>query len=512
MPARAAIVLILCASWGSASGQCLLDHLVEDAGPSSGYSKALAVSEDYLIIGASNALDDEGAAFVYRQSGTDWVLDATLTAIDGISVQDFGQTVAADGIRVAVGAAFERSVHVFRRDPGGWVPEDVLVNDTPFLAHDYGKIVAIHGDRIVVGSPTPGTGRAFVYHRAGAEWELATVLEPPGGAMGDRFAHDVGIHGDSIIIGAPEGDSFTSLQAGEAYFFAFDGSDWTFDTIVAQSGVGNFGNFFGGTVSIHGDRAAVGEPEVDEDTGQVTIFTREGGIWLPIGEVLQASDGMEEENFGTAVALGEDHLIVGAHDAGGAGPGAGAVYLFTYVSDTWTEVAEIVPPAVDEGDNFGLLVDVTSGVAALAAATDESTGIGTGSVYVYAVDGEDCDGNGEPDYCDIAAGNTADDNLNGIPDLCEPGFVRGDANGDGTFAGLADGQFILEYGFLGGPTPSCLEAADADGDGILNALQDAMVVLTHQFLGGPPPAAPFPSCGLDGDLPYLGCDVGTCVP
>jgi len=92
-----------------------------------------------------------------------------------------------------------------------------------------------------------------------------------------------------------------------------------------------------------------------------------------------------------------------------------------------------------------------------------------------------------------------------------PEFIRGDSDGNGIFNALADGLHLLNFGFLGGPPPPCLEAADADGDAVQSALVDALYILTHGFAGGPPPGAPYPSCGSDPDpANSLGCDVSTC--
>ena len=88
-----------------------------------------------------------------------------------------------------------------------------------------------------------------------------------------------------------------------------------------------------------------------------------------------------------------------------------------------------------------------------------------------------------------------------------PGFIRGDADGNGVFNGLTDGIYILGHQFLGGPPPPCMESADADGDGDFNGLSDGLYVLAHAFQGGPPPGAPYPDCGADPDpTTSLGCD------
>lgn len=100
---------------------------------------------------------------------------------------------------------------------------------------------------------------------------------------------------------------------------------------------------------------------------------------------------------------------------------------------------------------------------------------------------------------------------NGILNGGGPELIRGDTDGNGVFNALSDGTFLLEFGFLGGPPPPCVEASDADGDGTQNALSDALYILSHGFLGGAPPPPPHPDCGSDPDSAgSLGCDASPC--
>ena len=66
-------------------------------------------------------------------------------------------------------------------------------------------------------------------------------------------------------------------------------------------------------------------------------------------------------------------------------------------------------------------------------------------------------------------------------------FIRGDADGNSVFNGLADSLFVLEFQFQGGPPPPC---PDADDSGVLNGLVDGLYILGFQFQGGPPPPPP----------------------
>ena len=93
-----------------------------------------------------------------------------------------------------------------------------------------------------------------------------------------------------------------------------------------------------------------------------------------------------------------------------------------------------------------------------------------------------------------------------------PMFIRGDADGNGAFAGLFDALYVLSFQFVSGPAPQCMEAADADNNGSVSGLLDGLYMLEVQFTGGLPPEAPFPDCGtIDAsDTVDLGCDVEPC--
>ena len=86
-----------------------------------------------------------------------------------------------------------------------------------------------------------------------------------------------------------------------------------------------------------------------------------------------------------------------------------------------------------------------------------------------------------------------------VPQVAVP-FVRGDANND-LIVNIADGIWVLNELFQGGPASTCAEAADANDDGSFDQT-DAVYIFMYRFLDGAPPAAPFPDCGVfDGQLP-----------
>jgi hypothetical protein len=97
------------------------------------------------------------------------------------------------------------------------------------------------------------------------------------------------------------------------------------------------------------------------------------------------------------------------------------------------------------------------------------------------------------------------DGMIGLEPITDTPFRRGDCNSDER-VNIADGIYILNDLFLGGPDGLCAAACDVNDDDQLGIV-DAIHVIQYQLLGGPAPAAPFPSCGIDSGAP---CDAGPC--
>ena len=88
----------------------------------------------------------------------------------------------------------------------------------------------------------------------------------------------------------------------------------------------------------------------------------------------------------------------------------------------------------------------------------------------------------------------------------EPGesFLRGDADSDLSVE-LTDAILVLNYLFLAGRAPTCMDSADIDDNSSIE-LSDAIYVLNYLFLGGRLLPAPFPDCGEDSSADELDCE------
>ena len=98
------------------------------------------------------------------------------------------------------------------------------------------------------------------------------------------------------------------------------------------------------------------------------------------------------------------------------------------------------------------------------------------------------------------------------PPPAGPRFVRGDADDNGV-VNLTDAIFNLNYLFIGGAAPTCMDSSDADNSGTLQ-LTDGIFLLNYLFIGGAPPPDPGRECGLDPEEPAdgLGCETFESCP
>ncbi len=90
-----------------------------------------------------------------------------------------------------------------------------------------------------------------------------------------------------------------------------------------------------------------------------------------------------------------------------------------------------------------------------------------------------------------------------------PKLRRGDCDGSAK-GDISDAVFLLNYLFLAGRAPACLDACDANDDGAAD-LSDASYVLNYLFIGGQAPPPPgLDGCEVDPTPEDLGCEGPQC--
>jgi hypothetical protein len=336
---------------------------------SDGLGESVALSGDTAVVGApdeSVIAFDDGAAYVYRRTGSSWSAPTQLLASDAGATDEFGEAVAIDGNLAVIGApSWENpsgfsvgAAYVFLRAGATWAEEAQLrlpdASDSSF----FGDAVAVQGGRVVVGAPSDSTspegGAAFLYERIGGVWTEVAELRASDFELGDAFGISVALDGDRVLVGARGTDVEGHPSAGAAYVFEQQAGRWVL-TAKLVSPAPETAARLGQSVAIHGDTAVVGAPSQvgagAGETGLVEVFVADGGgVWAHQA-TLQAHDAGAGDAFGDAVALQGDRLVVGAwrHDQPGPGSDQGAVSVFTRDGSIWSEDAELFPSSADPG-------------------------------------------------------------------------------------------------------------------------------------------------------------------
>src|SRR6202011_5959975 len=120
------------------------------------------------------------------------------------------------------------------------------------------------------------------------------------------------------------------------------------------------GDEFGEKVAINGDTVIVGAPFKNSQTGAAYIFERnEGGAdnWGQVKEVT-ASDAVVSDQFGFAVGINVDTVVIGAENKN---LGTGAAYIFERNqggAESWGQVQELTAGDAAVSDQFGISVGI----------------------------------------------------------------------------------------------------------------------------------------------------------
>lgn len=155
---------------------------------------------------------------------------------------------------------------------------------------------------------------------------------------------------------------------------------------------------FGTAVAISGDLAVVGAPKensgargVNGDalnesslgSGAAYVYQRQSnGVWVQQA-YLKASNTGDYDNFGGAVAISGNTIVVGAmlEDSAGSqaddsASAAGAAYVFVKSSGVWAQQAYLKAPLPRDGDLFGVAVAISGDTIVIGASRDDSAATG----------------------------------------------------------------------------------------------------------------------------------------
>jgi len=311
-------------------------------------------------------------------------LPVKVVAPDGAPVDVFGRAVSAGPYVTLVGA--DGHEHGFPLSGATYVysPTGVFVSE--FTGPEnrgggFGRAVATDGRLALVGA---GTGWPRIYAVHDNKVEFVQRLQTSD-AYRRALGHAVALHAHVAVIGSTEDTENGGTLAGAAFVFERDPNGVWIETAKLLADDGDFGDQFGNAVAIHSDVIVVGAWQ-DEPfgnwSGSAYVFERgTSGAWAQTARLL-ASDGAPIDNFGRAVATNGDVTLVGSPRLARLGD-PGGVYVYERSGPDWVET-QLIQPSGGAGSNFGHAVAVDQNLAVVGAFQHDVDGvISAGAAYVF---------------------------------------------------------------------------------------------------------------------------------
>ncbi len=258
----------------------------------------------------------------------------------------------------------------------------------------FGGGVAIWGNTVAIGAAREGSfatgingvqsdnsldrsGAVYVFVKSGGSWRQQAYIKPSNTDAVDTFGHELAIYGDTLVISADWEDSNANTingdqsnnsaeDSGAVYVFVRDGETWQQQAYLKASNSEAL-DYFGRSVDIYEDTIVVGAIGEDSnasgvngdqnnnslsDSGAIYVFRRKGNIWTQQDYIKASNPDMDDE-FGGAVSIYENTIVVGVskEDSFGVGvggsqtsnisPSSGAVYVFVSENGSWSQQAYI---------------------------------------------------------------------------------------------------------------------------------------------------------------------------
>lgn len=298
------------------------------------FGASVRISGDYAIVGAwgddIGTDNDQGSAYIFVRNGTQWTLQAKITAIDGLANDFFGRSVSIDGDHVIIGAQGD--------DNGANINQ----------------------------------GSAYIFYRSGTAWSLGAKLTASDGSAEDFFGSSVAIDGAFAIVGAYGDDVGSNTDQGSVYsFYQFtNAGGWTTGQAYHQkitASDGDAGDFFGVSVAISGVTLVIGASGDDiglnSDQGSVYSYFKGGAVtsnWASPDKIV-APDGAANDNFGISVSRASFYILVGAYRDDGVNGVAnqGSVYLFNASGSNPQYIRKIEDDDGQQNGYFGFSIGIS---------------------------------------------------------------------------------------------------------------------------------------------------------
>lgn len=395
VPERYLIALLFIPAPGLAQGQPFKIQ-ASDLAAGDFFGAYSSISSSTIVIGATfhdhGAIGTKrGSSYVFERAGNSWTQVNELLASDGDSDDGFGRAAIWGDTTVVTatgdeGILLSGSAYIFQKSKNAWVERYRLipidVGENHFAS--FGTSVALRRSLAALGAPDDGphsNGSVYLFHKQYGQWQQLARIVPDQLHDGAHLGTSLSVNGDVIVAGAPHWSGCV-FGAGEAYTIENVNGSWTVTQKLCHS-FPEFADWFGWSVSVSGDRIAVGAPHEDDGGGAVYVFERGITGWelehrLSIAEL--------QPQFGYSTVLSGNLLLVTGTYGDGVRADTGAAWIFERRSNGWFMKEKVFAPDGETSDYFGYQAAMFGGLAVVTAPNDSSGSVlYHGSAYVFQV-------------------------------------------------------------------------------------------------------------------------------
>jgi hypothetical protein len=239
-------------------------------------------------------------------------------------------------------------VSVYEQPSDDWVFNVDLYGRAGHEDARFGQGLALEGDRLAIGVPQDqeqGIRHASVrvMVKNGAQWQAESIIRPADVNPAMSFGADVELNDDWLFARAVEDNA-----PGAVYVFRNDQGSWFEEQkLIASDGFN--GDGFGRTIHSFGEWLFIAsEVHPGDSLSRVYVFQNVGGQW---GEVQILTSGIVEDGFGVAMTSSDTQLII--HASFSTDPAFEDFYLFEQLlPGQWSPVGNIQPPPDLQMDEY----------------------------------------------------------------------------------------------------------------------------------------------------------------
>jgi hypothetical protein len=344
--------------------------------PEEGYSVNLSADGNTLAFGGPSDNSGTGATWIYTRSGTSWSEQAKLIGSNATGKANQGVSVAlsADGNTLAFGGDNDNSsvgaTWIFTRSGTTWAQQGLKLVGTGGTTGEQGYSVALsaNGNILAVGGidDSGSIGATWIFTRSGTTWtQQGSKLVGTGhtGNSNQGYSVSLSADGNTLAIGGAEDSS----GVGATWIFTNSSGTWTQlgGKIVGTGYVGSANQGSSVSLSADGNTLAIGGPNDNGGVGATWIFTNVNQVWTQLGNKLVGTGAIGTASQGISVSLSADGntLAVGGNNDNN---GIGATWIFTRISNTWSQQVKLVGTGGSGTQTQGNSVSLSSNASTLA--------------------------------------------------------------------------------------------------------------------------------------------------